>query len=207
MAPDDLDALVIVIDDDSVARLRTVRALQAMDVTVEPFDSAEAFLRSPRQDIPTCLILDVSLPGLSGLELQEALAGAAIPLIFLTGHGDIPMVVRAMKAGAVEFLTKPCTIQDMHTAVREALARARVAYQQCAALAPLRAHYARLTPRERAVMARVVAGQPSKQIAAAFGLHEQTVKVHRFRVMHKMQAESLAELVKMAGQLRIADNP
>src|SRR5882672_9917094 len=98
MAPDDLDALVIVIDDDSVARLRTVRALQAMDVTVEPFDSAEAFLRSPRQDIPTCLILDVSLPGLSGLELQEALAGAAIPLIFLTGHGDIPMVVRAMKA-------------------------------------------------------------------------------------------------------------
>jgi FixJ family two-component response regulator len=117
MAPDDVGALVIVIDADPAARLWTVRALQAMHFTVESCESAEAFLRRPLRDLPTCLILDVALPGLSGLELQEALAGAALPLIFLTGHGTIPMAVRAIKAGAVAFLTKPCALKALHTAV------------------------------------------------------------------------------------------
>jgi FixJ family two-component response regulator len=172
MASDDVDALVIVIDNDPVALLQTVCALQAMHVTVESFASAEAFLRCPLRDMPTCVVLDVSLPGLSGLALQEVVAASGISIIFLTGDGDIPMAVRAMKAGAVAFLTKPCTLQDLHTAVGEGLAHACLAHHQRAVVAPLHALYARLTPRECEVMGRVVAGQLNKQIAAALGVIE-----------------------------------
>jgi FixJ family two-component response regulator len=199
------EATIYVIEDDTAVRLSTVRLLQSADLTVETFDSAEAFLRSPRQDAPACLVLDVWLPGLNGLELQRALmeADRQLPIIFITGHGDIPMSVRAVKAGAVEFLTKPFHDQALLDAIGEALARDRAARRQRADLAALREQYARLTPRERDVMARVVAGQLNKQIAAEFGVSEQTIKVHRFRVMHKMQAESLAALVRMADKLDI----
>jgi FixJ family two-component response regulator len=203
------EAIVFVIEDDPAVRIATARLLQSADLTVETFDSAEAFLCRPRQEAPACLVLDVWLPGMSGLDLQRALtvADRQIPIIFITGHGDIPMSVRAMKSGAVEFLPKPFHDQALLDAIGEALTRARAAHRQRADLAGLREQYACLTPRERDVMARVVVGQLNKQIAAEFGVSEQTIKVHRYRVMHKIQAESLAALVRMADKLDIPHIP
>jgi FixJ family two-component response regulator len=200
------EAIVFVVDDDPDVRISTARLLQAADLRVETFGSAQEFLSRRRRDAPACLVLDVRLPGVSGLDLQRALTEAdiRIPIIFITGHGDIPMSVQAMKAGAVEFLTKPFRDQDLLDAIGEAIERDRAARRQRTELAALHGRYARLTPRERDVMARVVAGLLNKQIAAELGSSEQTVKVHRYHVMQKMQAESLADLVRMAEKLDIS---
>jgi FixJ family two-component response regulator len=199
------DPMVFVVDDDPSLRHALTNLLRSVGLRVETFGSAREFLAGPRPDAPGCLVLDVRLPGLSGLDLQRELTAAQIdlPIIFMTGYGDIPMTVRAMKAGAVEFLTKPFRDQDLLDAVQQALERDRVAWHQRAALAALRQRYDRLTPREREVMRLVVAGLLNKQIAADLGTSEIMVKVHRGQVMRKMQAASVADLVRMAAQLRI----
>jgi FixJ family two-component response regulator len=172
---------------------------------VAAFASAQEFLRSPRPEVPSCLVLDVRLPGLSGLALQQRLAAGdlALPIIFITGHGDIPMSVQAMKAGAVEFLPKPIREQDLLDAIHQALARDRHARAQRAEMAALRRQFDALTPRQRDVMARMVAGLLNKQIAGALGTSEATVKTHRKQVMAKMRADSLAELIRIADKLGI----
>ena len=201
----DADALVFVVDDDAPMRESLKNLLRSVGLRVEAFASAQEFLRSTRPEAPGCLVLDVRLPGLSGLDLQKQMAEGDrhMPIIFITGHGDIPMTVQAMKAGAVEFLTKPFRDQELLDAVQHALARDRQAREQRAESDALRRRYSALTPREREVMALVVAGLLNKQIAGQLGTSEAAVKVHRQHVMAKMAAGSLATLVRMADRLGI----
>jgi FixJ family two-component response regulator len=200
------DAMVFVVDDDASMRESLKNLIRSVGLRVELFASAQEFLRSKRPDVPSCLVLDVRLPGLSGLDLQRRTsdAGLEVPIIFITGHGDIPMSVHAMKAGAVEFLTKPFRDQDLLDAIQQALELDRKAREQLAAVEELRRRFASLTPRERAVMTRVVGGLLNKQIAAELGTSETTVKIHRHQVMQKMAAGSLPELVRMADRLGIS---
>jgi FixJ family two-component response regulator len=200
-----VDQIVFVIDDDSSVRAAIKRLIETVGLHGETFRTGREFLESKLPDVPGCLVLDVRLPGLGGLDLQREMAqrGIQIPVIFITGHGDIPMSVRAMKAGAVEFLTKPFRDQDLLDAVEQALERDSVGRRQRAELAALRKYYDSLTAREREVMTWVVAGRLNKQIAADLGTTEKTIKVHRGQVMQKMRADSVAELVRMAERLGI----
>ena len=199
------DGVVFVIDDDAAFRESLNNLFRSIGVRVETFASAHEFLSSERRDRPGCVVLDVRMPGLSGLDLQKRMAdaGIGIPIVFVTGHGDIPMSVQAMKAGAVEFLTKPFREQELLDAVQRALERDRAARDHRAQGQGLRSRFESLTPREREVMERVVAGLPNKQIAGALGTSEATVKIQRHHVMEKMKAGSLADLVRMADRLGI----
>lgn len=199
------DAVVFVVDDDPAIRDALTSLLRAVGLAVETFGSAQEFCNRQPPDRPACLVLDVQLPGLSGLELQQELAKneAPMPIIFITGHGDIPMTVKAMKAGAVEFLTKPFRDQDLLDAIQIALERSRTNYASEKAISELRAKFDTLTPREQEVMAWVTGGLLNKQVAAEIGVTEITVKVHRGKVTKKMGAKSLADLVKMADILGI----
>jgi len=197
------DAIILVVDDDVSVREALGGLIQSAGWRVETFASAQEFLARLPADAPGCLVLDVHLPGLSGLELQKRMAeiDLDIPIIFITGHGDVPTSVRAMKAGALEFLTKPFADQDLLEAIRQAIRRNQATRQQRAKMRELQDHYRSLTPREREVMERVVSGLLNKQIAAELGISEITVKAHRGQVMHKMQAQSLPDLVRMSEML------
>jgi RNA polymerase sigma factor (sigma-70 family) len=196
-------SIVFIVDDDASVRDALKRLIRSVGLHGELFGSAQEFMRWRRPNVPSCLVLDVRLPGISGLDLQRTLAHAEVqlPIIFITAHGDIPMSVRAMKAGAIEFLTKPFRDQDLLDAIQTALERDRARIHRESEIAILRERVDSLTSREREVVSRVVSGMPNKQIAAQIGITENTVKVHRSRAMEKMQAESLADLVKMFEKL------
>ncbi len=195
--------IVFVVDDDPSVRDSVRSLIASVGLRVETFGSTREFLNGKRPDAPACLVLDVRLPDVSGLEFQRDLAAANfhIPIIFITGHADIPMTVRAMKAGAVEFLTKPFRGQELLDAIQEAIAKDRVAWNERAQMAELRARYESLTPREKEVLMLVASGLLNKQIGAELGTSELTVKTQRGRVMEKMGADSLADLVRMSERL------
>ena len=201
----DANSTVLVIDDDPDLRASVGRLLRSLGLDAQLFASISDFLRSDPPDGPTCLVLDVRLPGRSGLDLQRELAAAnrELPIIFITGHGDIPMSVQAMKGGAIEFLTKPFRDQDLLDAIRLGLSRDRARRENEKALAALRERFESLSPREREIMIQVAHGRLNKQIAGDIGIAEATVKVHRSRLMHKMKARSLPELSRMADKLKL----
>jgi len=197
--------MVFVVEDDASVREALAGLIRSAGWNVEVYVSADEFLARPRADVPSCLVLDVGLPGLSGLDLQARMAELHddIPIVFITGHGDIPMSVRAMKAGAVEFLTKPFVDQDLLDGIKLAIERARAARSNDAELRELRECYASLTPREQQVLELVISGRLNKQAAAELGTSEITIKVHRGRVMAKMRAASLPDLVNRAAKLKL----
>ena len=214
-APPTKPPLVFVVDDDVSVRESLEALIRHAGWQPETFPSAQEFLSRVRDDTPSCLVLDVELPDLNGLEVQERVAahGTEMPVIFITGHGDIPMSVRAMKAGAAEFLTKPFAPDVLLTAIRRALERSRAALAEASGLRRLKQHYASLTPREREVFSWVVSGLLNKQVGGELGMTEATVKAHRGQVMQKMKADSLADLVRIAARLELplpsrpADSP
>ena len=198
-------SIVFVVDDDVSIRESLELLIRCEGLAVETFESAREFLDRPRPLVPSCLVLDVSLPGLNGLELQKlvAIERHEMPIIFITGHGSIPMTVQAMKAGAIEFLTKPFTDTNLMSAIWNAVGRSKAVLDRDEVLSKLKARYALLTAREREVLSLVVAGLPNKQVGSELGISEITVKAHRGSMMRKMQAVSLAELVNMAARLRV----
>jgi FixJ family two-component response regulator len=200
------EPVVYVVDDDPSVRAALAGLLGSVGLNVSLFDSTQAFLESTLPDVPGCIVLDVRLPGLGGLDLQRELArmGNHLPIIFITGHGDIPMSVRAMKDGAIEFLTKPFRDQELLDAIHQGIERDRARRQEAGAVAGLRERFVSLTAREREIMAHVVTGRMNKQIAGDLNVSEITVKVHRGHVMRKMGAKSLAELVRMADRLGVS---
>jgi FixJ family two-component response regulator len=200
------DPVVFVIDDDASVRSALKSLIRSVGLEVEAYSSGLEFLQSTRPDVPACLVLDVRLPGMSGLDFQKELtrSGIHLPVIFITAHGDIPMSVRAMKAGAVEFLTKPFRDQDLLDAIQLSLDRDRIRRQQESEVSKLKRRFESLTTREKELLALVISGKPNKQIADAIGTSEVTVKVHRANLTRKMQADSLADLVRMAGRLNIS---
>jgi FixJ family two-component response regulator len=204
MAKENSTATVFVVDDDASIRDAVKNLLKSVGVHAEVFGSTEEFLDRTPPDTPSCLVLDIRLPGMSGMEFQEELArsGKRIPIVFVTAHGDIPMTSRAIKAGAVEFLTKPFQKHELLAAIGQALDRDRLTREEEAGLAKLRERFESLTAREREVMVLVVTGLRNKEVAAKLDLSEITVKVHRGRAMQKMQADSLADLVLMAERLK-----
>jgi FixJ family two-component response regulator len=203
-----VEPIVFIVDDDLSVRRSTERLFRSAGLKVQSFSSAREFLKHPRYEGPACLVLDVLMPGLSGMDLQRELlqAGIQIPIIFITAHGDIPMSVRAMKAGAFEFLTKPFHSPYLLEAVRSAIERDRSAHKERSETETLRHLYEQLTPREREIMALVASGMLNKQSAAELAITEKTIKFHRAHIMRKMRAESLADLVRTAEKLGIAIN-